>query len=177
MPPKARITKEQIVGKAFEILKLEGFAGITARRLSKELNCSTQPIYSIFEDMDDLKKELYAKSKVYFEKCVMDIKDKSKPELDFLEIGVAYIKCSKKEQKIFHFICMENNYTMNGVAELVSGAPLPEKQAGIFLNMWLYAHGIACIISNNDVTFNENEIRKLLMNAYKGFSGQNGDEG
>jgi hypothetical protein len=176
MPPKAKITKEQIIDKAFEILKTEGFAGITARRLSKELNCSTQPIYSIFDDMYALKKELYAKSKVYFEKSVMDIKATSKPELEFLEIGVAYIKCSKKEQKIFHFICMENNYAMSGVSQLVSGSSLMEKQAEIFLNMWLYAHGIACIISNNDVAFNEEEIRKLLINAYKGFSSLNDNE-
>lgn len=177
MPPKAKITKEQIVDKAFEILKSEGFVGITTRRLSKELNCSTQPIYYIFKNMDDLKKELYKKGTAYFEKCVMDLKGKSRPELDFLEVGIAYIKAAKKEQKIFQFICMENNYTMNGVTELVRGVPLPENQARIFLNMWLYSHGIACIVSNNDVKFNEDEIRKLLVDAYKGFATQNSDEG
>ncbi len=162
------------MNKAFEILKKEGFSGITARKLSKELHCSTQPIYYVFKNMDDLKKELYIKGKDYFEKYVMNLKEKSRPELDFLEVGVAYIKGAKLEQKIFHFICMENNYSMNGVSELVSGASLPEKHAGIFLNMWLYAHGIACIISNKDVALNEDEIRKILINAYKGFLSQAG---
>ncbi len=177
MPPKVRITKEQIIDKAFEILKAEGFSSISARRLSKELNCSTQPIYYIFENMEDLKKGLYRKGCAYFEQRVMELKDKSRPELDFLEVGVAYIKGAKLEHNIFHFICMENNYTMKGVSELVSGVPLMKAQAEIFLNVWLYAHGIASIIANNDVVFNEEEIRKLLKKAYRGFGGQAGEEG
>lgn len=172
MPPKVRITKDQIINRAFEILKAEGFAGITARRLSKELNCSTQPIYYIFQNMDDLKKELYKIGVVYFEKCVMELAMITRPNIDSPEIGIAYIKAAKIEQKIFHFICMENNYTMQGVSELVNGTQLPKERAEIFLNMWLYAHGIASIIANNDVLFNEEEIRKLLLNAYKGFASQ-----
>lgn len=169
MPPKAKILKEEIVTKAFDILRKEGFQAITARRLSKELNCSTQPIYYIFRNMGDLKRELYVKGVAFFEQYVGTLKQESQKEADFLELGVAYIKGAKLEQKLFHFICMENNYGMEGVSQLVSGASLPQKESQLFLHLWIYAHGIACIVANNDVPFEEDELRNLLLQAYLGF--------
>lgn len=170
MPPKVRITKEQLLNKAFEIMKTEGFSQITARRLAKELGCSTQPVYYAFKNMADLKKELYKISTTYFEERVKSLKGITAPELDFLEAGVAYIQAAKQEHNLFHFICMENNYALGSVSDLVRDVPLPPNQARLFLNLWLYAHGIACIIANNDVAFRDDEIRELLLNAYKGFS-------
>lgn len=172
MPPKAKIKREEIIAKAFDILRVEGFEPITARRLANELDCSTQPIYYIFDNMEDLKKELYVKAKKYFEQCVMDMKDKANPELDFLEMGLAYIKYAKKEHHVFMFLCMGNNFALNEIAELTSGAKLSKEQADIFLNMWIYTHGIACIIMNNEVPIQEEEIKRRLMKAYKGFKSQ-----
>lgn len=169
MPPKAKITKEQIVEKAFEIVRAEGFQGITARRLSTELGCSTQPVYYYFKNMEDLKKELYQKGRAYFIDYVKSIEKKVEGPEIFLEAGVAYIKGAKQEQKLFHFICMENNYALSGIADLMRGTSLPEKEANLFLNIWIYAHGIASIVSNNDVPVNEEEIRKMLIQAYLGF--------
>ena len=119
--------------------------------------------------MEDLKHKLYVKGVSFFEQYIGLLKQKGNQETDFLELGVAYIKGAKLEQKLFHFICMENNYEMAGVSQLVSGASLPQKESQLFLNIWLYAHGIACIVANNDVPVQDDEIRKLLIQAYLGF--------
>ncbi len=48
MPPKPKITKEMIIETGFAIAKREGAGKITARSISEQLKCSTQPIYVVF---------------------------------------------------------------------------------------------------------------------------------
>ena len=50
MPPKTRITKELIIEKSFEITKSEGIENLNARYLAKQLNCSTMPIFKVFNE-------------------------------------------------------------------------------------------------------------------------------
>lgn len=169
MPPKAKVTKEQIIEHAFRILMSEGFEAITARRLATELDCSTQPVYYCFQNMEDLRKELYQKGRAYFTDYVKTLKQPVPPEQDFLEAGVAYIKGAKLEQKLFHFVCMEHNYALSGIMDLMKGTSLPPKESTLFLNIWLYAHGIACIVANNDVPVKDEEIRQLLTQAFLAF--------
>ena len=56
MPPKAKITKEEIVDTALELVRACGEDAINARAVAVRLNCSTQPIFSNFSSMDDLHK-------------------------------------------------------------------------------------------------------------------------
>lgn len=58
---KTRITKELIIEKSFEITKSEGIENLNARYLAKQLNCSTMPIFKVFNDMNELKFELKKK--------------------------------------------------------------------------------------------------------------------
>ena len=51
MPPKSKLTRSDIVEKAFSLTRLMGYENITARLLAKELQCSTQPIFHIFKNM------------------------------------------------------------------------------------------------------------------------------
>ena len=45
MPPKVRITKEEIINKAVDIVRRDGAQAINARNVAAELECSTQPIF------------------------------------------------------------------------------------------------------------------------------------
>ena len=40
-----KINKEGILEAAYNLARREGIAAITARKLAKEISCSTQPIY------------------------------------------------------------------------------------------------------------------------------------
>ena len=56
MPPKAKITREMIVDTAFEIVRKEGADKVTARSISEQLSCSTQPVLYYFSTVEDIKK-------------------------------------------------------------------------------------------------------------------------
>ena len=63
MPPKQRITREMILESAFVMFCNEGMEVVNARSVAKALNCSTQPIFSYFTGMQELKDALDAKAK------------------------------------------------------------------------------------------------------------------
>ena len=53
-----KVSKEQIIDAAVEVLRDDGFSAINARSVAKKLGCSTQPIYFSFKNMDELKAAL-----------------------------------------------------------------------------------------------------------------------
>ena len=60
MPPKVRVTREDILRTAFEILRHEGASALNARSIATALDCSTQPIFSNFSSMEELLKAVLA---------------------------------------------------------------------------------------------------------------------
>ena len=60
MPPRKRIFREDILKAAVHLVQQEGASALSVRNIAKELNCSTQPIYSQFESMETLRDELMA---------------------------------------------------------------------------------------------------------------------
>ena len=56
MPKKPIFTKEQVYKTAFEVFKIEGIDGISARNLAKSLGASPAPIYSFYSSIEYFKK-------------------------------------------------------------------------------------------------------------------------
>ena len=57
MPPKARITREMILNTALDITRQTGFETVNARSVAGRLQCSTRPIFTCYENMEELKRE------------------------------------------------------------------------------------------------------------------------
>ena len=54
MPPKVKITKEDIISTALDLIRRGGDGQINARAVASALGCSTQPIFSNFKSMEEL---------------------------------------------------------------------------------------------------------------------------
>lgn len=54
MPPKVKVTKEEIIAAALEILRQKGMEAVNARAVAAALGCSTQPIFSNYSSMGAL---------------------------------------------------------------------------------------------------------------------------
>ena len=54
MARKITITKEFIVNTAFLMAKQEGIEQVTARKLAAKAECSTQPIFRLYNNMEEL---------------------------------------------------------------------------------------------------------------------------
>ena len=56
MPPKPKYTKEEVVKVALDMVREQGVDSLTARDLGAKLGTSSRPIFTAFENMEDLKK-------------------------------------------------------------------------------------------------------------------------
>ncbi|MBQ9922065.1 MAG: TetR/AcrR family transcriptional regulator, partial [Clostridia bacterium] len=58
MPPKVKITKKDIIKTALELVEQNGDDSLNARSIAAALNCSTQPVFSNFQSMEELQREV-----------------------------------------------------------------------------------------------------------------------
>ena len=68
MPPKVKITKENIIDTAVDLVRKK--EPLNARTLATALNCSTQPLFSNFASMEELRLAVLEKANVLYEECI-----------------------------------------------------------------------------------------------------------
>lgn len=101
MARKATVTENMILDNAFALMQEEGFEQVTARKLAAKTGCSTQPIFRLYENMDQLIGDVYKRSVVFFENfCRFYPK---KDDLPFINLGMAYIEFATAEK--IHSVC------------------------------------------------------------------------
>lgn len=108
MAPKVKFTKQDIINAAFNIANVEGFDGITIRKIAKELGSSIAPIYVNFEDIDELKQAVVEKSLDTSKQIFLE-QNSGHP---FRDIGIASIKFALKHSILFRDLIMHNHPQM-----------------------------------------------------------------
>ncbi len=161
MPPKKQINKLQIIEKAFEMVRSDGYESLTARKLAKELNCSTQPIYQSFADMKELKNELIKKAQEKMLNYIMVRRDISIPiELSYI---LAYIRFAREEKYLFHLIFTSGGLNLSIMNEQDTA------NINIDINLIIYANGIVMMLAFNSIELSDEKIKDMLLHAYELF--------
>ncbi|MDF2519901.1 MAG: hypothetical protein K0R84_529 [Clostridia bacterium] len=182
MPPKQKITKDMILEAAFQITKEKGFEGVNARSLAKVIGCSTQPIFSHYSNMADLKKEFCEYISSYYNEYVLS---RAKGENFFREIGLAYIAFAKNESNLFQLLFMsertgvdmysdmfgDENLEVAKVVSAKAGISL-EAAKNLFRKIWIFVHGIAALTATKSARLSDAETEKLMGEAYNAFLAQ-----
>lgn len=180
MPPKVKITKEDVLHAAFKLTRADGFDVVNARSIAKELGCSTHPIFQNYENMAELKQNLIKYIEIYYNQY---IESKIVGENPFLSIGLTYIEFAKEESNLFKMMFMSHNIEVADFIELIDNdenqsiihaiielAKVDEKKAKqIYINIWLYTHGIAAMTATNNLTLSSMQTKKLLQDAFRAF--------
>ena len=176
MPAVKRIIKEDIIYACVGIIRNEGMENLNARRVARELKCSTQPIYYIYSNIDEMKNDALKEiSNIFYNRMFENNYDKPV----YKDIGKNYIKFAKEEPILFKLLFnSEINDTvtcfinLTGPARIIrqiisNQTGLSDKDAQTFhLKIWLFANGIANLIAHDIRDFSENEIEKLLSDQY-----------
>lgn len=176
MPPKTKIKKDDIIHTTFEIVRKEGIESVNARRIAKELNCSVQPIFSNFSNMEDLKNEVI---QLAFEKYLEYITSETGLETQYKSIGLNYIKLAKEEPKLFKVLFMyKSNMSYSHFMSSNQSYQFIEKTIMKYVDidkedipsfhskMWFFTHGIATLIANDTCSFTDEEIDELLTEEF-----------
>lgn len=180
MARKISITKEMLIKSAFEIAREEGLAEVTARKLASKTGCSTQPIFRVYSNMEELYDEVYQDAVAYFSDFYGKYSSESK--MPFVNLGMAYIEFAAKEPQFFRMLFMEKKRCDASLFGILNGrtnalhqeiARAKEQGAGdpsgIFMKMWIFIHGAACMMMTGDYDLSMEETRQLLEASYGSF--------
>lgn len=176
MPAKRKINKEDIVNICVQIIRQEGMKGLNARKVAKELGCSTQPIFYIYSNLEEMKNDALEKIAQIFYGAILK-SNSDKPV--YKDIGKNYIRFAKDEPMFFnllfnsddnkemqHFVDLtESLYEILETLSAQSGLS-KEDAVNFHLRMWLYVNGIANLVANRTVNFTDEDIDTLLSEQY-----------
>ena len=180
MPPKAKVTKEMIVDTAFKIVQKEGVDKVTARSISEQLNCSTQPVLYYFSTVEDIKKMVYKKADAYHSDYIMNTEIACGNPM--LAIGMNYIKFAIEERNLFRLLFQSDEFSGASVLNLLETKELlpiltvlqnkldmsMEDTKDVFSTLFIFAHGYASLYANNTMIYNEVNVIRALEKIFYG---------
>lgn len=177
MPPKVKITKEEIIKTALGILREKGASSINARGIADELGCSTQPVFSNFATMDELQSEVMNTAyQLYFGFLEREVRSGKYP--DYKAFGMAYIRFAKEERELFKYLFMRDRASdtfsqtpdFERSVEMImnSNGLTREKAERLHLEMWMLVHGIGTVIATSFLNFEWETISDMLSDVYHG---------
>ena len=186
MPPKVKITKEDVINAAVDIVRESGAEALNARIIASVLKCSTQPVFSNFATMDELRLAVVERAdKICGEYIKREIKNGKFPT--YKASGMAYIRFAREEKELFKLLYMrdrtnetvpESNELGDKMESIVqSNTGLNGDTAKLFhLEMWAYVHGIATMVATGFENLDGELVSRMLTDAYQGLRRQYGME-
>ena len=177
MPPKVKITKEEIVDAALAMIRSEGEAAVNARSLATALGCSTQPIFSNFENMETLRESVIARAyENYVSFIEKELAEGKYPP--YKAYGMAYIRFAREERALFWLLFMRDR-----TGEDLSPSPdfdasikiimeangiSKEKATLMHMEMWACVHGIGAMLATSFLSLDEALVSRMITDVYQG---------
>lgn len=183
MPPKTKTSREMVINGAMKIVRERGVEALNVRFLAKQLNCSTQPIFSRYKNTDELKSDLIKTAyELYFSYITEDMQKGKYPP--YKAMGMSYIRFAIEEKNLFKLLfmssrkdkessvaqdwqiavnCIKNNL---GVSEAVANK--------IHFQMWCFVHGIAVMQATEFNELSLEEISESITDIYNGLKANYG---
>lgn len=182
MARKATVTESMLLDSAFALMREEGFEQITARKLALKAGCSTQPIFRLYENMEQLISEVYERAVSFFEDYYEAYPKREEPP--FVNLGMAYIRFATEEKNTFRLLFLSEYRGEKSMYELLNGntgavgAEIAKAKAegvkdpgGLFMKMWIFIHGAACMSLTGDFDLTQRETLNLLADSYWAYAG------
>ena len=94
---KAQFSREEIVETAFEMVRQNGWKGLSVPAVAKTINSSTMPVYSHFKNVSELEDAVYLKALEFLGDCMIIEETGDK----WLDHGIGYLRFAAEEEHLF----------------------------------------------------------------------------
>ena len=180
MARTARITTDDIVTAAVELVRTQGHECLNVRALAAELGCSTQPILYRFATMGEVRDAAYQAIDKLHSAYLMDGLETAPDPL--MQLGLNYVRFAHDEPHLFRFLFQTDAFGGQDLGSMVAApevgelvevvaqsAGMDEAQARqVFLAIFVTAHGFASLVANNSLDYDEAQVSDVLEAAYVG---------
>ena len=176
MPPTVRFTRDAGLHAACQLMRREGMEALNARAIAKELGGSTQPIFRLFTNMEDLHRELILYVARQFQAHAEA--DMAQSDSPYIQLCTTYLLYGRDEPELFKLLFMrdrvsEGQYSDQTNFDLVFNiikkeTPLDDETAlRFFERTWLFIHGLAvCIATKYIPCQDERYLISMVKEAY-----------
>ena len=174
MPPSVRFSRDAVLNAAYQLVRREGPDALNARAVARELGGSTQPIFRLFTNMDELRQAVVELAlQTWKDKLHIRLQTSSFP---YLTIGMAFLVFSRDEPELFKLLFMRDRVSDGSCTEynLDWGIPLIEDTvkvdvdtaAKLYQRNWLFCYGLAVSIATKYLPcLDEGTMRTLLVES------------
>lgn len=179
MPPQPKFTRAEVIKEALDIVSQGGLEALTARNLGQKLGSSARPIFTLFENMEEVICEVRKAAMNYFENFESD--DWHDIPI-FKQVGMRMVMFGKKEPELYKLLFMQRNRnaeTFDDIWVILGDSAklcvdsvckeyeLNEKQAKtLFENVWIYTFGVGTLCATGMCDFSGNEISEMLTLSF-----------
>lgn len=176
MPPTVRFTRDAVLHAACQLMRREGMEALNARAIAKELGGSTQPIFRLFTNMEDLHRELILYVARQFQAHAEA--DMAQSDSPYIQLCTTYLLYGRDEPELFKLLFIrdrvsEGQYSDQTNFDLVFNiikkeTPLDDETAlRFFERTWLFIHGLAvCIATKYIPCQDERYLISMVKEAY-----------
>ncbi|MGN0072865.1 MAG: hypothetical protein ACI36W_03590 [Coriobacteriales bacterium] len=185
MPPRPKFTKEQVLQAALGIIDSEGESALTARRLGEVLGSSPRPIFTLFEGMQDLKKQLHDGPAMdafnnYFDEYLSSVpEDDAAP---FKRFGYCLVRFATERPGLFGFLFISSGAGTSSFSDwvwseqaessiklLMAHYELDEETASVlFRETWLHTFSLCVLRVTGAAEVSDEEVSLSLSRGFQG---------
>lgn len=176
MPPTVRFTRDAVLNAACQLMRRKGIEALNARAIAKELGGSTQPIFRLFTNMEDLHRELILYVTRQFQAHAEA--DMAQSDSPYIQLCTTYLLYGRDEPELFKLLFMRDRVSEGQYSDqtnfglvfniLKKETPLDDETAlRFFERTWLFIHGLAvCIATKYIPCQDERYLISMVKESY-----------
>ena len=178
MPAIKKVSKDEIVDAAVEVLCDGGFSAVNARSVAKKLGCSTQPIYFSFRNMDELKAAVSERAvKMHTMRVRDSLRIHEGNDSRYSSYGMGFVKFASEEKQLFRWLYLEGEQpgayqndvlTSEIIDVIVDEFGYSEDVARRFhRDMVYFSYGLAILANTDHLNLTEKELREAFRREFR----------
>lgn len=175
MPPKVRFTREDVLNAAFNLASAQGIEALNARAIAACLGSSTQPLFRVFANMDEIRAEV---THMAFDKYYEYIEKQIDPDMPrYKRAGMGYIRFAREEPQLFRmlFMCDRSGGDQSPDERYIDVLRTSSEATGLdiettklfHMHMWVYVHGLATMVATNYMELDDELVSTLLTSQFR----------
>lgn len=174
MAPRVKVTRQEILDAGLELVRKDGAGALNARNVAAALGCSTQPVFTHFASMEQLRLALITQAEALC-KSYMEQEIAAKKYPPYKASGMAYIRFARQERNLFRLLYMRDRTGEQEAAgqslwglgvDLARDAGRTEQ---FHMEMWALVHGFATMAATGYLELPEEAISDMITDVFRRF--------
>ena len=185
MPAVRKVSRDEIIDAAVEVLREGGFSSVNARSVAKKLGCSTQPIYFSFSGMDELKKALTERAiSMHTLRVRESLKKHEGNDSRYSSYGMGFVKFAAEEKQLFRWLYLEGEqvgeyrsdvFLAEAIETIIDEFGYSAETAEKFhRDMVYYSYGLAILANTDHLNLTDGELREAFRREFRALTAIHG---